>query len=199
MWQIICWFTGIWQRWGIQLTPSVCYTRSSKQMLCVGLEVDKKAMIRNRNNRIPHPALKTKRERDTHNQDGTNKNSTKEKSRGQLFRNQRVFEQRGKKESRAFDELLQVKWPKEVEPLLYFLIELIQNPNFLPDWNFRIKFSSKQQQYLFSICARFHFCWFIFCRDLQIDLTSCFVSYHWYTGTSSNFNTFWNLISMRTW
>ena len=25
------------------------------------------------------------------------------------------------------------KWPKEVKPLLYFLIELIQNPNFLPD------------------------------------------------------------------
>ena len=29
--------------------------------------VDKKAMIRNRYNRIPHPALNTKRERDTHN------------------------------------------------------------------------------------------------------------------------------------
>ena len=39
----------------------------------------------------------------------------------------------GKKESRAYDELLQIKWPKEVKPLLYFLIELIQNPNFLPD------------------------------------------------------------------
>ena len=27
-----------WQRWRIQLTPSACYTRSSKQTLCVGLE-----------------------------------------------------------------------------------------------------------------------------------------------------------------
>ena len=52
---------------------------------------------------------------------------------------------------RACDELLQIKWPKEVKPLLYFLIELIQNPNFLPDYNFCIKFSAKQQQYLFSI------------------------------------------------
>ena len=49
------------------------------------------------------------------------------------FEGQRIFEQRGKKESRAYEELLQVKWPKEVEPLLYFLIELIQNPNVLPD------------------------------------------------------------------
>ena len=38
-----------------------------------------------------------------------------------------------KKESRAYDELLQIKWPKEVKRLLYFLIELIQNPNVLPD------------------------------------------------------------------
>ena len=30
-------------------------------------KVDKKAMIRNRYNRIPHPALNTKRERDTYN------------------------------------------------------------------------------------------------------------------------------------
>ena len=28
---------------------------------------------------------------------------------------QRVFEQRGKQESRSFDELLQIKWPKEVK------------------------------------------------------------------------------------
>ena len=55
--------------WGIQLTSSlpVIHTRSSKQMLCVGLE------------------------------------------------GQRVFEQRGKKESRSYDELLQIKWPKEVK------------------------------------------------------------------------------------
>ena len=33
--------------------------------------VDKNAMIRNRYNRIPHPALNTKQERDTYNQDGT--------------------------------------------------------------------------------------------------------------------------------
>ena len=30
-------------------------------------KVDKKAMIRNRYNRIPHPVLNTKRERDTYN------------------------------------------------------------------------------------------------------------------------------------
>ena len=30
-------------------------------------KVDKKAMIRNRHNRIPHPAFNTKRERDTYN------------------------------------------------------------------------------------------------------------------------------------
>ena len=115
---------GIWQRWGIQLTPSACYTRSSKQTLCVGLEVDKKAMIRNRYNRIPHPALNTKRERDTHNQDGTKTKTAQAKSQGDSsFEGQRVFKQRGQKESRAYDELLQIKWPKEVEPLLYFLIE----------------------------------------------------------------------------
>ena len=38
-----------------------------------------------------------------------------------------------KKESRACHELLQIKWPQEVKSLVYFLIELIQNPNFLPD------------------------------------------------------------------
>ena len=63
-----------------------------------------------------------------------------------------------KKESRVYDELLQIKWPKEVNPLPYFLIELIQNPNFLPYYNFRIKFSATQQHYFFSVCARFHFC-----------------------------------------
>ena len=26
-----------------------------------------------------------------------------------------------------------IKWPNEVKPLLYFLIEITQNPNFLPD------------------------------------------------------------------
>ena len=39
-------------------------------------------MIRNRYNRIPHPALKTKRERDTHNQDGTKTKTAQAKSRG---------------------------------------------------------------------------------------------------------------------
>ena len=43
---------------------------------------------------------------------------------------QRVFKKRGKKESRAYDELMQINWPKEVKPLMYFLIESIQNPNF---------------------------------------------------------------------
>ena len=49
-------------------------------------KVDKKAMIRNRYNRIPYPALNTKREWDTYNLDGTKiKTSTSDKPRGQLF------------------------------------------------------------------------------------------------------------------
>ena len=40
------------------------YKRNSRK-------VDKKSVIRNRYSRIPHPALNTKRDRDTHNQDGT--------------------------------------------------------------------------------------------------------------------------------
>ena len=36
-------------------------------------------MVRNRYNRIPHPALNTKRERDTYNQDGTQKTKKKKK------------------------------------------------------------------------------------------------------------------------
>ena len=39
----------------------------------------------------------------------------------------------GKKQSRAYDKPLQIEWPNDAKPLLYFLIELIQNPNFLPD------------------------------------------------------------------
>ena len=35
------------------------------------VRVDKKAMIRNRYNRIPYPVLNTKRGRDTYNLDGT--------------------------------------------------------------------------------------------------------------------------------
>ena len=38
---------------------------------------------------------------------------------------QKVFKQREKKESMAYEDLLQINWPKEVKPLLYFLIELI--------------------------------------------------------------------------
>ena len=94
----------------------------------MGLEVDKNAMIRNRYNRIPP---KTKREREIHNQDDTKTKPAQANSQwDSSFEGQSVFEQRGKKESRAYDELLQVKCPKEVEPFLYFLIELIQNPNF---------------------------------------------------------------------
>ena len=119
---------------------------------------------------------------------------------------QRVFEQRGKKESRAYDELLQINWPTEVKPLLYFLTKLIQNPNILLDYNFRIQFSAKRQQYLFAICARFYFCWLIFCRDLQIGLDVLFRSLSRVHG----YMYFWKfqhmlkdnklcLISMRTW
>ena len=111
-----------------KFTPSACYTRSSKQTLCVGLEVDKiEAMIRNRYNRIPHPALNTKRKKDTHNEDGIKTKTAQAKSQEDSSSEcQRVFEERGKKESRAYDELVQVKWPKEAESLLYFLIESIQ-------------------------------------------------------------------------
>ena len=49
------------------------------------------------------------------------------------FEGQRAFEQRGKEESRAYDELLQIKRPKEIKHRLYFLLEWVQNPNFLPD------------------------------------------------------------------
>ena len=40
-------------------------------------------MIRNRYNRIPDPALNTKRERDTHNQDGTKTNIAQAKTQGE--------------------------------------------------------------------------------------------------------------------
>ena len=62
-----------------------------------------------------------------------NKNSTSEKSREQLFRRSKSIRTAREKRNRAYDELLQVKWPTEVEPLLYFLIELLQKSNFLPD------------------------------------------------------------------
>ena len=45
-------------------------------------KVDKKAMIKNRYNRIPHPALNTKRERDAYNQDGTKTWTAQVKSQG---------------------------------------------------------------------------------------------------------------------
>ena len=40
------------------------------------------AMIKNRYNRIPYPALNTKRERDTYNLDGTKINTAQVKSQG---------------------------------------------------------------------------------------------------------------------
>ena len=43
---------------------------------------DKKAMIRNRYNQIPHPALNTKRERDTYNLEGTKIKTEHVKSQG---------------------------------------------------------------------------------------------------------------------
>ena len=122
MWQIICWIAGIWQRWGIQLTP-FAYTRSSKQTLCLG------------------------------------------------FEGKRVFGKREKKGSRAYDELLQIKWPKEVKPLLYFLIELIQNPIFFFTWlKFSHQFFSKAAViallYMYQVSLSL-----IFCSDLQIWLS----------------------------
>ena len=47
-----------------------------------GLRVHKKAIIRNRYNRIPHSAQNTKRERDTYNEDGTKIKTTHVKSQG---------------------------------------------------------------------------------------------------------------------
>ena len=135
MWQIICWFAGIWQRWGIQLTPSPCYTRFSKQTLCVGIE------------------------------------------------GQRVFKQWGKKESRAYDELLQIKWPKEVKPLLYCLIELIQNPNFLPEAAAIFPLNMCQVSLLLI-----HF------LQRPTNLTKRPVLFP-ITGTSGNFNTCWKTIN----
>ena len=125
----------------------------------MGLEVDKKATIRNRYNRIPHPAQNTKREKNTHNQNGTKTKTSQAKSqRDSSFEGQRVFEQRGKKESRAYYGLLKVKWLKEVEPLLCFLIELIQNPNF-----FRIEiFASNFHHWVGNSCyfCQVLICWF---------------------------------------
>ena len=45
-------------------------------------KVDKKAIIRNRNNRIPYPALNTKPERDSYNLDGTKIKTAQVKSQG---------------------------------------------------------------------------------------------------------------------
>ena len=45
-------------------------------------EVDKKAMIRTRYNRIPYPTLNTKWERDTYSQDGTKLKTAQVKSQG---------------------------------------------------------------------------------------------------------------------
>ena len=49
------------------------------------------------------------------------------------IKGQTVFEQRSTKESSVYDELLQRIWQNEVKSLLYFLIELMQNPYFLSD------------------------------------------------------------------
>ena len=35
---------------------------------------------------------------------------------------QRVIEQRGKNEERAYDELMQINWLNEAKPILYFLL-----------------------------------------------------------------------------
>ena len=48
-------------------------------------KVDKKAMIKNRYNRISHPALNTKRERDTYNLDGTKIKTAQVKSQEDSF------------------------------------------------------------------------------------------------------------------
>ena len=138
MWQIICWFAGIWQRWGIQFTPSACYTRSSKQTLCVGLKVDKtwgndQEPIQSNSTSCP----KQQTGKDTHNEDGTKTKTAQAKSKGDSsFEGQRVFEERGKTESRAYDELLQVKWPKEDEPLiLYYTEKLIERSRVCHNYN----------------------------------------------------------------
>ena len=69
-------------------------TVNTSCLLYLGLEVHKKAMIRDRYNRIPHPALNTKRERDTHNQVGTKTKTAQAKRQGDSsFEGQRVFEQ----------------------------------------------------------------------------------------------------------
>ena len=48
-------------------TTDPIFRHVSETMYIVGLKVDKMATIRNRYNRIPYPALETKRERDTYN------------------------------------------------------------------------------------------------------------------------------------
>ena len=48
-------------------------------------KVDKKAMNRNRYNRIPHPAINTKQERDINNYDGTKIKTAQVKSQGDSY------------------------------------------------------------------------------------------------------------------
>ena len=48
------------------------------------LKVDKKPMFRNRYNRIPHPVLNTKQERDTYNSDGATIKTAQVKSPGDI-------------------------------------------------------------------------------------------------------------------
>ena len=45
-------------------------------------KIDKKAIVKNRYYKIPHPALNTKRERGTYNKDGTKTKTAQMKSQG---------------------------------------------------------------------------------------------------------------------
>ena len=51
----------------VELQPVNEHSPNSHRFVWTNCKVDKKAMIRNRYNRIPHPALNTKRGRDTYN------------------------------------------------------------------------------------------------------------------------------------
>ena len=119
-----------------------------------------------------------------------NKNSTSETSRGQLFRRPKSIRTVREKKSRAYDELLQVKWLKEVEPLLYFLIELIRNPNFYRIEIFASNFHQSSSNISSQYVLGFTFVDSFSAEIYKFDSTSYFVPYHWYTGMSGKFNTY---------
>ena len=103
----------------------------------------------------------------------------------------RVFEKRGKKESRTYAELLQIKWPKEVKPPPVFSHRINTEPLHFTGLKFSHQFFSEAAVIsLLNMCqvslSLIHF------LQRSTNLTK---PYHWYTGASGNFNTCWKTIN----